>query len=322
MTSSQRIEARGRPVASVCTDRLNALSIDVEDYYQVAAFVSAIPREDWSLWPARVDYNTRRVLGILAEAGAHATFFVLGCIAQRYPALVRAVAADGHEIASHGWSHRRIWEQTAQEFTADVADAKHLLEDIVGLPVAGYRAPSFSIDQRTWWAFDVLAEAGYRYSSSVNPIRHDHYGMPDAPRQPFAPVDGITEIPIATVQVGRNRLPCGGGGYFRLLPYAVSSWSLRRLNEIERCAAVFYFHPWEIDPGQPRVKDAPLRSRFRHYVNLEGMEGKLRRLLRDFAWSRIDDVFLNDEDFVSPAAMRPWEKPMPWHLEQKRRDAL
>lgn len=281
--------------------QLNALSIDVEDYYHVAAFVSAIPREEWPLWPNRVEYNTRRVLDLLAEAGAHATFFVLGCVARSHPALIRAIAADGHEVASHGLDHRRIWEQSVREFAADVAEAKRVLEDIIGLPITGYRAPSFSIDKRTWWAFDVLAETGHRYSSSVNPIRHDHYGMPDGPRGPFAPISGLTEIPIATVQLGRNRFPCGGGGYFRLLPYAVSSWSLRHVNEIERRAAVFYFHPWEIDPDQPRVTGAPLRSRFRHYVNLATMEGKLRRLLHDFAWSRIDAVFLDQEESVSAA---------------------
>jgi polysaccharide deacetylase family protein (PEP-CTERM system associated) len=276
----------------------------VEDYYQVSAFVSTIPREDWSRWPERVEYNTHRVLGMLAEAGAHATFFVLGCVARRHPALVRAIAADGHEIASHGSNHRRIWDQSSREFACDVADAKQLLEDIVGLPVAGYRAPSFSIDKRTWWAFEVLAETGYCYSSSINPIRHDHYGMPDAPRGPFAPIDGMTEIPISTVQFGRKRLPCGGGGYFRLLPYGVSSWSLRHLNDIEGRPAVFYFHPWEIDPGQPRITGAPLRSRFRHYVNLDAMEEKVRRLLRDFAWSRIDTVFLSEEHSIPVPATR------------------
>ena len=308
------IDARGPASKFDATRRrLNALSVDVEDYYQVSAFFGTVPREDWSRWPDRVEHNTLRVLDMLAEADAHATFFVLGCVARRHRSLVRAVAAGGHEIASHGSVHRRIWEQTSREFASDVADAKHLLEDIIGSPVTGYRAPSFSIDKRTWWAFEVLGETGYRYSSSVNPIRHDHYGMPDAPRDPFAPINGMTEIPIATIQLGHKRLPCGGGGYFRLLPYGVSSWSLRRLNEIERRAAVFYFHPWEIDPAQPRIMGAPVRSRFRHYVKLEAMEGKIRRLLHDFAWSRIGTVFPCEADFGSPPMRRPDRLPPPAH---------
>jgi len=306
--SAPSITGEAAPDASCQRDamgrRLNGLSIDVEDYYQVSAFAGVVPREDWPRWPSRVEQNTQRTLEILAEAKVHGTFFVLGCVARRYPGLVRAIVGQGHEIASHGSEHRRIWEQAPGDFARDVADAKNCLEDVSGKRVTGYRAPSFSIDMRTWWAFEALAEAGYTYSSSVNPIRHDHYGMPSAPRGPFSPLRGITEVPVGTVEIAGMRLPCGGGGYFRLLPYNLSRWCIRRVNDVESRGVVFYFHPWEIDPGQPRIAGAPLRSRFRHYVNLEAMEGKLRRLVRDFAWGRIDAVFFGESNGFQNAATR------------------
>lgn len=271
----------------------NAMSVDVEDYYQVSAFAPVVARESWDRFPPRVEDNTRRVLDLFAEAGIRATFFVLGCVGERHPALMRAIVDQGHELASHGYAHYRVSEQDRAAFHADAARTKALLEDIGGTLVQGYRAASFSITRETWWALDVLEEVGYRYSSSINPIRHDHYGVPDAPLHAFRP-DGLSllEVPVAAAEFGRGRLPSGGGGYFRLLPYRASRWSLRRINEQARRPAVFYFHPWEIDPDQPPVGPLPACTRFRHYVNLGRMEGKLRRLLADFAWDRMDRIFL------------------------------
>lgn len=263
------------------------MSVDVEDYFHAWALSAAVPPGDWERWPSRVERSTHRVLDLLAAAGVTATCFVLGWVASRRPGLVRAIVAAGHELASHGHGHEKVSLQSPAAFRADVARARALLEDIGGVPVRGYRAPSFSIGAAQWWAFPVLAETGHRYSSSLHPIRHDHYGLPDAPRTPFRPTDGpFVEIPVATVELGR-RVSCAGGGYFRLLPYACSRALLARHVRREGLPATFYFHPWEIDPGQPRVPKLPLRSRFRHYVNLGRMEGKLERLLGDFAWGPI-----------------------------------
>lgn len=267
----------------------NALSIDVEDYYHASAL--AAERSRWDDLPTRVQGTTERILEMLSSAGTRATFFMLGCVAARHPGLVRAIVAGGHELASHGALHYRVTEQDPATFRRDVADTRARLEDIAGVAVAGYRAPSFSINRSTWWAFEELAEAGYRYSSSINPIRHDHYGVPDAPRFPFEPVRGFTEIPVATADLFGRRVPCGGGGYFRLLPYPLSRRAIATVNQREGRPVVFYFHPWEIDPGQPRLPVPSLRSRFRHYVNLDVMEAKLRRLLDDFAWTRVDEVY-------------------------------
>lgn len=269
----------------------NALTVDVEDYFQVSALAPAIARESWDSRECRVERNVQRLLSLFAERGARATFFTLGWIAERYPALVRDIVAGGHELGSHGYSHLRASEQSRAEFLSDVRGAKALLEDIGGRPVLGFRAPSFSIGAGNLWAFDVLVEAGYRYSSSVYPVRHDHYGMPDAPRFPYRPRVGLTEIPITTTPVLGRNLPAGGGGYFRFAPYRFSRWALRRVNEQERRPAIFYMHPWEIDPEQPRIAGIGLKSRFRHYVNLGRTEGRLDRLLRDFRWGRVDDVF-------------------------------
>lgn len=279
-------DAAGRPAPG----SLNAMSVDVEDYYQVSAFDGVVRRRDWNRYEDRVGASTRRVLALFEAAGVRGTFFILGCVARRHPDLVRAIADAGHEIASHGFAHHRVCELTPSLFLRDVRHTKRRLEDIAGRPVRGYRAPSFSISHATWWAYDALAEAGYRYSSSVYPIRHDHYGLPDAPRDPFQPLPGFTEIPITTVMLGERRLPCGGGGYFRLLPYALSKRAIARVNAEPR-PAMFYFHPWEIDPGQPRIHGASLRSQFRHTVQLDRMEGKLSRLVRDFRWGRIDSVY-------------------------------
>ena len=270
----------------------NALTVDVEEYFQVAAFERTIPRDAWEVAESRVEFNTGRVLDLFAAHGNKATFFVLGWIAERHPALVKRIVADGHELASHGYDHTRVHQFTAEQFRADVVKTKAILEDIGGVAVRGYRAPSYSINGKNLWALDVLQETGHVYSSSIYPIRHDLYGMPEAPRFPFRiRPDAILEIPVTTVRLGGRNYPCGGGGYFRLLPYAAFRRMLARVNEQDRQSGLFYFHPWEVDPGQPRVKDAPLKSRFRHYLNLNSMHGRLERLLRDFEWGRMDEVF-------------------------------
>ena len=270
----------------------NALTIDVEDYFQVSALAPHFDRGDWHRVPCRVERNIDIVLGLLDESGAKATFFTLGWIAERYPQLVRRIVAEGHELASHGYGHQRATDQHRAEFSEDICKAKALLEDLAGVEVKGYRAPSFSVGKRNPWAFDCIAEAGYRYSSSVYPIRHDHYGAPDAPRFPHESRDGLLEIPVTTARVLKTNLPAGGGGYFRLMPYALSRSLIRRVNEVDGRPAVFYFHPWELDPDQPRVPGTSLKTRFRHYVNLHRTEPRLRSLLRDFSWRRVDHVFL------------------------------
>lgn len=275
-------------------DLINALSVDVEDYFQVSAFERHIAREQWDHLPRRVESNTDRLLALFAECNARATFFVLGWVAQRHPGLVRRITETGHELASHGYSHTRVCFQSREQFRHDVSDAKKILEDISGMPVKGYRAPTYSINKTSMWAFDELENAGYCYSSSVYPIHHDLYGMPEAPRFPFRPTQGsLLEIPITTVRVMGRNMPCGGGGYFRLLPYELSRAAMRRVNVSDGKPCIFYFHPWEIDPGQPRQTGISLRTRFRHYVSLGRMESKLRRLLQDFPWDRIDNVFVS-----------------------------
>lgn len=272
----------------------NALTVDVEDYFQVSAFAAHISRDSWDALPCRVERNIDVILGLFAEHGARATFFTLGWIAERYPRIVRDIVAQGHELASHGYGHLRASDQNRGEFLKDIARAKHLLEDIGGVEVKGYRAPSFSIGRSNLWAQACLKEAGYRYSSSVYPIRHDHYGMHEAPRFAFFPEegDGLLEVPVTTVRVMKQNLPAGGGGYFRLLPYRVSRWCIERVNQVDGKPCIFYFHPWEIDPEQPRQAGVGLKTRFRHYVNLSTMEGRIRRLCRDFRWDRMDNIFL------------------------------
>ncbi len=270
----------------------NALTIDVEDYFQVSAFAPHIARSDWERCECRVERNVERILALLDGHETKATFFTLGWIAQRYPQLIRAIVDHGHELASHGYGHQRASDLSRAEFSADIGHAKALLEQISGRAVLGYRAPSFSIGAANLWALDCLESAGYRYSSSIYPIRHDHYGMPDAPRFAHRVNAGLIEIPPTTLRVLNRNLPSSGGGYFRLLPYAVSRWMLRQVNAGDGEAAIFYFHPWEIDPGQPRVAGISAKTRFRHYVNIDRMEARLQRLLADFAWGRMDDIFL------------------------------
>ncbi len=270
----------------------NALTVDVEDYFQVQAFADCIPRTDWDAIDPRVEANVDQILEQFANAGVQATFFTLGWIAKRHPGMVRQLVAAGHELASHGWDHTRADAQDPASFGADVGRTRRTLEDIGGVPVAGYRAATFSIGARNFWAFSVLEAEGYRYSSSINPIRHDLYGMPEAPRVPFRPESAtLWEIPMTTVRLAGHNLPCAGGGYFRLLPYRLFRVGLRRVNRAEGRPGVFYFHPWEVDPAQPRVADASWKSRLRHYTNLERMSGRLDRLLHDFAWGRMDQVF-------------------------------
>ncbi len=279
------------------TRTLNAMSVDVEDYFQVHALEPHFPRESWDRIPTRVEGNIERTLALFARHRIRATFFILGWIAERFPRHVRRIAADGHEIASHGFAHHRVTELDPERFRRDLADTRKLLEDISGQQVRGYRAPSYSIGESNRWALDVLEEEGYDYSSSIYPIRHDHYGMREAPRHAFRPTTRgrLLELPISTVEYAGQRLPCGGGGYFRLYPYAFSRWALRRVNQDEGRAAIFYFHPWELDPGQPRVGEATARTRFRHYLNLGRMEPRLDRLLADFRWDRMDRVFLDGQ---------------------------
>ncbi|MBL0297803.1 MAG: DUF3473 domain-containing protein [Betaproteobacteria bacterium] len=270
----------------------NALTIDVEDYFQVSAFAPHIRREDWDARECRVEANVDRILALLAERDTRATFFTLGWVAERYPQLVRRIVAGGHELASHGYGHQRASELNREELWQDVSRAKQLLEDLSGRAVPGYRAPSFSIGTGNLWAFDVLARAGHRYSSSIYPIRHDHYGMPDAPRFAYRLDNGMLEVPVTTLRLLSRNLPSSGGGYFRLLPYALSRWMIGRVNSQDREAAVFYFHPWELDTGQPRIPGIGAKTRFRHYVNIPRMERRLGALLRDFRWGRMDDIFL------------------------------
>jgi polysaccharide deacetylase family protein (PEP-CTERM system associated) len=281
---------------------MNALSIDVEDYFQVSAFTPYIARTDWEARECRVERNVERILGLLDESGARATFFTLGWIAERYPQLVRRIVEGGHELASHGFGHQRASEQTEELFFSDIDLAKIVLEDVGGVEVRGYRAPSFSINNDNQWAFDCLSRAGYKYSSSVYPVRHDHYGMPEAPRFAHFVRPELLEIPISTIRVGERNWPAGGGGFFRLLPYALTRRMLRRINRVDRQSAVFYFHPWELDPEQPRIPGLDVRTRFRHYVNLAHTEARLTRLLADFIWGRIDEVFPIDGE----PEFEPW----------------
>ena len=281
---------------------INAMSVDVEDYFHVSAFETCIGRDQWDRLPLRVEQNTSRILELFAEAGVKATFFMLGWVAERAPGLVREIVHEGHELASHGYEHVRVSRQNRHQFAEDVRRTKRLLEDLGGTEVLGYRAASYSINRDNLWALDVLREEGHRYSSSIYPIRHDLYGMPQAPRFPFrvGGEDGIVEVPITTARVAGRRFPGGGGGYFRLLPYRFYRRMLMGVNRGDGEPGVFYFHPWEIDPEQPRQHQAPARSRFRHYINLGRMEGRLKRLLRDFRWGRMDEVFLGREYPVVP----------------------
>ena len=277
-----------------CVSIRNALTIDVEDYFQVSALAPYIPRGQWETRDCRIERNVERILSLLDVHQTKATFFTLGWIAERYPQLVRRIVAGGHELASHGFRHERASDLSEADFFADIDSAKKLLEDLSGNDVKGYRAPSFSIGAGNLWAFDCLERAGYRYSSSVYPIRHDHYGMPDAPRFAHQVRARLLEVPVTTARLLNRNWPASGGGYFRLLPYALSRWLLQHVNEREAQSAVFYFHPWEIDAAQPRIAGIDAKTRFRHYLNLHRTEARLRRLIADFHWGRMDHIFLAD----------------------------
>ena len=294
-----------RPVEEASRQRMrcgfaNAMTIDVEDYFQVEAFASTIDRSDWESLPRRVERNTERLLQILADSEVEATFFMLGWVAERHPQLVRRVVAAGHELASHGSGHLRADRQSPDEFRDDVRRSQRVLEDLGGVPIRGYRAPTFSIGGGSKWAHTILAEEGYSYSSSVYPVKHDLYGTPEAPRTPFSPVPGMLEIPLTSVRILGVDMPASGGGYFRLLPYPLTRGLLHYARRVNRSPAVFYLHPWEIDPEQPRQQSAPWKSRFRHYLNLDRTEPRLRRLLRNFAWTRMDRLFLSEESGPFP----------------------
>jgi len=288
-----------RPYATVT----NAMTIDVEDYFQVSALAPYIARSEWNTRECRVERNIDRILELLTKHQTKATFFTLGWIAERYPDMVRKIVSQGHEVASHGYGHQRASEQTPKEFFTDIDLAKIILEDLTGTEVCGYRAPSFSIGANNLWAYDCLARAGYRYSSSVYPIGHDHYGTPDSPRFAHQVRPGLMEIPITTVRLFGRNFPSSGGGYFRLLPYALSRWMIGRVNAGESESGIFYFHPWEIDIEQPRIKGISSKTRFRHYVNIDRLEARLDRLLGDFKWGRMDQIFL-DRSFAWPGNLR------------------
>lgn len=270
----------------------NALTIDVEDYFQVSAFAPHIPRSEWPIRECRVERNVASILAMLDDHDTKATFFTLGWIAERYPGVVREIVANGHELASHGYGHERASDQTPDSFYADINVAKLLLEDLSGCEVRGYRAPSFSIGEQNLWAFECLERAGYHYSSSIYPIQHDHYGMPSAPRHAH-PIGNLLEIPATTLRFFNRNWPASGGGYFRLMPYGLSRWMIERINRVDNMPAVFYFHPWEVDIEQPRIPGISAKTRFRHYLNIHRMESRLRRLLADFSWTRMDRLFLD-----------------------------
>lgn len=272
---------------------VNAMSVDVEEHFQVQALASRVTRDDWDHRTSRVELSTNRVLDLFARHNVKSTFFTLGWIAERHPQLIKRIVKEGHELASHGYEHVRVDRQTPDEFRGDIRRTKKILEDLGGVPVRGYRAATFSIGAKNLWAFDVLGEEGYGYSSSINPISHDLYGMKDAPRGPFYPSgrNGIPEYPISTTRFYGRNWPCGGGGFFRLLPYSVSKRAIAHVNSADRMPTVFYFHPWEVDPAQPVEPGLPWKSRVRHYLNLDRMEDRLTSLAQDFAWDRMDRVF-------------------------------
>lgn len=267
------------------------MTVDVEDYFQVSAFENVIPRDNWNKYQLRVEKNTHRILELFSKYEAKATFFVLGWVAERSPDLVREIVEQGHELASHGYDHKRVTNLSPSEFKSDISKSKDILEQLGGVTVNGYRAPSYSIVANNLWAHEVLAECGYRYSSSIYPIKHDHYGIPDAPRFGYRTgVQDLIEFPISTIKKFGRNFPCGGGGFFRLYPYTLSKWAISTVNRIDQEECIFYFHPWEMDPDQPTQENLPLKTRFRHYLNLDKTEKRLEKLLRDFQWVSMDSL--------------------------------
>jgi polysaccharide deacetylase family protein (PEP-CTERM system associated) len=279
-------------MSTASSNLVNAMTVDVEDYFHVTAFADSIDRTRWPALESRVERNTLRLLDVFARHGVRATFFVLGWVAERAPALIRQLHRAGHEIACHGLTHELVYKQTPELFRAETLQSKRAIEDLIGTRVRGYRAASYSITSQSLWALDILQELGFDYDSSIFPVRHDLYGIPGASRQPFAVAGGrLLEVPLTTVKIAGQHLPCAGGGYFRLFPYAAFRWALRRVNA-EGMPAVFYLHPWEIDPDQPRIA-APWLSRFRHYTNLHRTEARLQQLLGDFRWGSMEEVFVH-----------------------------
>ncbi|HVD93302.1 MAG TPA: XrtA system polysaccharide deacetylase [Vicinamibacterales bacterium] len=289
---------------------VNAMTVDVEDYFHVSVFDGLIPRQEWASMESRVCANTERILQLFDEEGITGTFFVLGWVAERFPRLVRDIAARGHEIASHGFEHRLVYDMTPAAFREDIRRSKALLESASGAPVLGYRAPSYSVTSRSLWALDVLMEEGFVYDASIFPIHHDRYGIPVSPRHPYVlqRSSALVEAPASTVRWGPFNLPIAGGGYFRILPYAWTRWGIRRLNEVERLPAIFYLHPWEIDPDQPRLSASRL-SQFRHYRNLGKTEDRLRCLVREFRFSSM--MSLLQAQICAPALDAP-NAPLPY----------
>ncbi|CCE23116.1 Polysaccharide deacetylase domain protein [Methylotuvimicrobium alcaliphilum 20Z] len=273
----------------------NAMTVDVEDYFQVSAFEKTIAKSEWETLPQRADYNTHRFLDLFEKHNIKATFFTLGWVAERHPSLIQRIVKEGHELACHGYDHIRVTELDPEQFRNDVVKTKKMLEDIGGREVIGYRAPSYSIGASNPWAHNILAEVGFRYSSSVYPVKHDLYGMPEAPRFMYEPIEGknFKEIPITTLPLAGKNWPCGGGGFFRFYPYFLSKWAFNVINQKEHQPGIFYCHPWEIDPEQPRQKNVSFKSKFRHYLNLDKMEGRIVNLLHDFSWDTMSNVFLN-----------------------------
>nr|WP_315191429.1 XrtA system polysaccharide deacetylase [uncultured Albidiferax sp.] len=269
----------------------NAFTVDVEDYFQVSAFSPYIKRSDWDSHDCRIERNIEKIINLLDNSGTKATFFTLGWIAERFPQMVRKITQEGHELASHGYGHERASDLSEKDFLSDIQSSKKILEDISGVQIKGYRAPSFSVTKENLWVFDCLLSSGYKYSSSIYPIKHDHYGLPESPRFSYPAREGLIEIPITTLRLFGKNFPSSGGGYFRLLPYSLSKLMIDRVLSVDKQPAIFYFHPWEVDNEQPRIKNIDFKTKFRHYINIKGMERKLVRLLSDFKWDRVDKVF-------------------------------
>lgn len=279
---------------------INAMTVDVEDYFHVSAFENTIAKADWEKTPLRVEHNTYRLLELFEKHNVKSTFFTLGWVAERCPNLIKAIVDQGHELASHGFAHQRITEMSKDDFVTDVVKSKNILEQLSGTEIIGYRAPSFSLNDTNTWVYEKLIELGFQYSSSTYPIQHDLYGVPNWPRFIHERSESfggqkIIEIPIPTLRKNNINTGIGGGGYFRLYPYWLSKKRIDKFHQQEQKPYSFYFHPWEIDPDQPRVKDAPLKSKFRHYINLSRMEGKLERLLKDYKWNTMKSVYLDND---------------------------
>jgi polysaccharide deacetylase family protein (PEP-CTERM system associated) len=280
--------------SGVCSDRINAMTVDVEDYFQVHAFSDIINPGEWNSYPSRVECNTLKILDTFARYDVRATFFVLGWVAKKFPKLTLDICSAGHHVGCHGFAHRAIHTGSAADFRSDIKSAKAVLEDAIGAAVTSYRAPSYSITAATVWALEILGEEGFVYDSSIFPVVHDNYGIPGAPRFPYVHMlsggQYIREFPPSTIRFLGVNLPVAGGGYLRLFPYSITAWALRRINEVEQQPAMVYLHPWEFDPEQPRIP-AKWKSRFRHYQNLESTEEKCRRLLEEFSWGPMEQVF-------------------------------